>query len=127
MDILKIDKSFIDPLVDPTNEGDAFVATIIRLAKELRLVTVAEGIEYQVQRDTLIRLGCHDGQGYLLSRPLSASRAAELGRRQQEPARPELPAGYAPAVDPQPALAYPGATYPGGYPAGTYPAATAGT
>ncbi len=70
VDILKIDKSFIDPLNDPHSEGDAFVATIVRLAADLRLRTVAEGIEHGVQRDALIRLGCQSGQGYLMSAAL---------------------------------------------------------
>ncbi|MET3807161.1 diguanylate cyclase (GGDEF)-like protein [Nakamurella sp. UYEF19] len=67
VDILKIDKSFIDPLNDPESEGDAFVATIVRLATDLRLSTVAEGIEHPIQLDALVRLGCRSGQGYLVS------------------------------------------------------------
>ncbi len=70
-DILKIDKSFIDPLADPRSEGDAFVATIVRLADDLGLATVAEGIEDRVQLEALIRLGCQSGQGYLVAAPLS--------------------------------------------------------
>ncbi len=76
VDILKIDKSFIDPLEDPDSEGAAFVQTILGLAHDLRLQVTAEGIEKQIQRDTLTRMRCHSAQGYLLSRPLSA-RAAE--------------------------------------------------
>jgi diguanylate cyclase (GGDEF)-like protein len=71
VDILKIDKSFVDPLADPSSEGTAFVQTILRLAKDLNLDATAEGIEHQIQRDTLTRLNCHSAQGYLMSRPLS--------------------------------------------------------
>ena len=78
VDILKIDKSFIDPLIDPANEGDAFVTTIVRLANELKLGTVAEGIEHEIQRDTLIRLGCREGQGYLMSASLSAKKTSQF-------------------------------------------------
>ena len=74
-DILKIDKSFIDPLLDPLSEGDAFVATIVRLADDLGLATVAEGIEHRTQLDALVRLGCHSGQGYLVAAPFGAAAA----------------------------------------------------
>jgi diguanylate cyclase (GGDEF)-like protein len=70
IDILKIDKSFIDLLGDPSGDGTTFVETILRLAKDLRLEATAEGIEHQVQRDILTRLKCHSAQGYLMSRPL---------------------------------------------------------
>ena len=72
VDIIKIDKSFIDPLVDPASEGGAIVATIVRLATDLNLSTTAEGIEHQSQRDALVELGCRSGQGFLMSAPLGA-------------------------------------------------------
>ncbi len=78
VDILKIDKSFIDPLEDPDNEGDAFVAAIVRLATDLQLSTVAEGIEHRSQLDALARLGCDSAQGYLVSASLSATDARRL-------------------------------------------------
>ncbi|SOD70486.1 diguanylate cyclase (GGDEF)-like protein [Jatrophihabitans sp. GAS493] len=71
VDILKIDKSFIDPLEDPESEGSAFVQTIVRLAHDLNLSTIAEGVEQLSQRETLSRLECQSIQGYLLSRPMS--------------------------------------------------------
>jgi EAL domain-containing protein (putative c-di-GMP-specific phosphodiesterase class I) len=77
-DVLKIDKSFVDPLTDPTSEGAAFIKTIIRLARDLHLSTIAEGIEDSQQRDTLIALGCDSAQGFLLSRPLDAAVAQQL-------------------------------------------------
>jgi diguanylate cyclase len=74
-DILKIDKSFIDPLADPASEASAFVQAILRLAGDLHLEATAEGIEHQSQRDALVGLDCHSGQGYLMSRPLDAEAA----------------------------------------------------
>jgi diguanylate cyclase (GGDEF)-like protein len=74
-DILKIDKSFIDPLADPTSEARAFVQTILRLADDLNLEATAEGIEHQSQRDLLADMNCHSGQGYLMARPLSVQDA----------------------------------------------------
>ncbi len=75
VDIIKIDKSFIDPLQDRTSEGAAFVETILQLARVLHLRTTAEGIEHQIQRDILTRLSCDSAQGYLMSRPLNPDAA----------------------------------------------------
>ncbi len=71
--ILKIDKSFVDPLTDPRGEGSAFVRTILRLAAELGLDTVAEGVEELAQWRTLSIMGCTSAQGYLMSRPLDVA------------------------------------------------------
>lgn len=87
VDIIKIDKSFIDPLTDPASGGEAFVATIIRLAEDLDVLTTAEGIEHQSQRAALLRLGCQSGQGFLMSVPLAAD---ETDRFIVEHARPAL-------------------------------------
>jgi diguanylate cyclase (GGDEF)-like protein len=78
IDILKIDKSFVDPLADPAQEGTAFVATILQLARDLGLTTIAEGIEHPNQQTTLTELGCDQAQGYLLSVPLPADGARRL-------------------------------------------------
>ena len=77
VDILKIDKSFIDLLADPSSEGETFVRTILQLAEDLHLNATAEGIEHQIQRDTLTRLNCHSAQGHLMSRPLSRDAARD--------------------------------------------------
>jgi diguanylate cyclase len=77
IDILKIDKSFIDPLVEPSNESTAFVENILRLANDLHMSATAEGIEHQIQRDTLIQLQCHSAQGYLMSPPLDSQAARD--------------------------------------------------
>jgi diguanylate cyclase len=53
---------------------------IIRLARDLNLYTVAEGIEDSGQRQALISLGCDSAQGFLLSRPLDAAVARELAQ-----------------------------------------------
>ncbi len=75
VDMLKIDKSFVDPLTDPKSEGAAFVKTILRLARDLHLTTIAEGVEHQTQQEVLTQLHCDSAQGYLISRPLSADGA----------------------------------------------------
>jgi diguanylate cyclase (GGDEF)-like protein len=73
LDILKIDKTFIDDItVDPTKF--AVGKLIIDLAHTLGLRTVAEGVERPEQAGTLRALNCHAAQGYLFSRPLPAER-----------------------------------------------------
>jgi diguanylate cyclase (GGDEF)-like protein/PAS domain S-box-containing protein len=69
IDILKIDKSFVDGVAtEPTSS--ALVDAMIRIGKTLRLETVAEGVEKVEQADRLRALQCDIGQGYLFSRPL---------------------------------------------------------
>jgi diguanylate cyclase (GGDEF)-like protein len=68
VDMLKIDRSFIDGLgTDP--EDGAIVLAIVSLAQALRLGVVAEGVECFHQLEALHRLGCDAVQGYLLARP----------------------------------------------------------
>ncbi len=71
VDILKIDRSFIDGLPDDA-ESSVIVAAIIGMAKALGLDIVAEGVETVEQRDCLTRLGCPNAQGYLFQRPRTA-------------------------------------------------------
>jgi Amt family ammonium transporter len=76
VDILKIDRSFIDGL---GVEGDdtAIVQATITVAHSLGLTTVAEGAETPVQVKALIDLGCDKAQGYLFSRPQPAAALTE--------------------------------------------------
>ena len=74
---LKIDRSFVDRM----SEGDSdleIVKTIIRLAKNLGLSIIAEGVETEDQLKTLIELGCEEAQGYLFSRPVETAVAEDL-------------------------------------------------
>jgi diguanylate cyclase (GGDEF)-like protein/PAS domain S-box-containing protein len=75
-DKLKIDQSFVrDMLVDRNDH--AIVATVIAMGRTLGLRTIAEGIETAEQAAALLELGCQEGQGYLLGRPVSATVFAE--------------------------------------------------
>ncbi len=77
VDILKIDKAFIDRV----GRGGVSVAhVVLALGKSMRLRTVAEGIEAEEQVTELLRLKCEFGQGMLFSRPLSAAGVSELLR-----------------------------------------------
>ncbi|MDX6804516.1 putative bifunctional diguanylate cyclase/phosphodiesterase [Terrihabitans rhizophilus] len=77
VDVLKIDRSFVAGCV---RDGSArvVVAAIISLAKNLGFETVAEGIESVDQRDYLVQLGCTYGQGFLISRPITAMQFEEM-------------------------------------------------
>jgi len=74
---LKIDRSFVEG-VERTRES-RIVRLIIDLAKALDLEVTAEGVETAEQREALVRMGCHRGQGWLFARamPLSAILASE--------------------------------------------------
>jgi diguanylate cyclase len=71
IDILKIDKSFVDHVVDEQESADLAKA-IVGLASALHLKTVAEGIEKQDQAGSLNEFGVGLGQGYLFAKPMSA-------------------------------------------------------
>jgi len=71
VDVLKIDRSFVDGVTEGA-EQSAVARAIIGLSDALHLSTIAEGIETQAQLGALRALGCHLGQGYYFSRPLAA-------------------------------------------------------
>jgi EAL domain-containing protein (putative c-di-GMP-specific phosphodiesterase class I)/GGDEF domain-containing protein len=69
---LKIDKSFIMQMAN--SESDLrIVENTIKLARALRLETVAEGVEDQDALNTITRLGCHRVQGYHTGRPMNVA------------------------------------------------------
>jgi diguanylate cyclase (GGDEF)-like protein/PAS domain S-box-containing protein len=70
VDVLKIDRSFVEGLGRSTGTDAALARTIIALGASLQLRTVAEGIEIEAQRAILRELGCEFGQGYLYARPM---------------------------------------------------------
>lgn len=81
IDILKIDRSFVNG-IDGSDEGEqALVRSIIRLAHSLRLETVAEGIERGEQLVRLRALGARFGQGFYFSEPVEGEAMTELLRR----------------------------------------------
>ena len=70
LDLLKIDKSFIDDIPNAI-DACAIADTIISLASKLGLTTLAEGIETEKQASYLIAAGCTYAQGYLYDKPLN--------------------------------------------------------
>ena len=81
VDVLKIDKSFVNDLRNCPDDTYAFVRVIVQLGQMLRLKTVAEGIEHEEQRDALRDMGCDYGQGYLFARPLPPEAVTGLRAR----------------------------------------------
>lgn len=77
IDVLKIDRGFVDGL--PHGEQDAQIArAIIAMAHSLNLMVIAEGVETQAQLDFLREHGCDEVQGFLFGRPMTAEQFAAL-------------------------------------------------
>ncbi len=74
---IKIDQSFIQKFKDG-GPNLAITKTIVAMGKNLGLKVIAEGIETEDQKDFLVSLGCHEGQGYLFSRPLEIEQATRF-------------------------------------------------
>ena len=71
LDKIKIDKSFVQDLLDDDDDA-TIVRAIIQLGKSLGMQVIAEGVETAEQEAYIIALGCHEGQGYHYSKPLPA-------------------------------------------------------
>ncbi len=77
VDMLKIDRSFVDRLGGSADDAE-LVRTIVRLGQSLGMTTVAEGIEDHAQFLALKRIGCQLGQGFHFSRPVAADEIDRL-------------------------------------------------
>ena len=93
IDMLKIDRSFVERLSNPGEPGLA--RSIVGLGRELGLRTVGEGVEDATQLDALRRLGCDLAQGFLFAKPAAASAIDEQIRREQEDIAASAPAAPA--------------------------------
>ena len=111
IDILKVDKSFVDGLGVATRGSGAVAHAIVSLAQSLQLEVVAEGIELQAQADELLAMGCALGQGYLFSRPVTAQVLTELRAAPLAPTPPTGPT-TGPATSPVPNPARPRVSTP---------------
>ena len=80
VDIVKIDKSFIDQLTS-NREGTALVQSVIDVTRALGLSTIAEGVERQDQCAQLDEMKCNHIQGYLFAKPMPPADAARLLQR----------------------------------------------
>jgi EAL domain-containing protein (putative c-di-GMP-specific phosphodiesterase class I) len=77
IDILKIDRSFVQTMLENPNNLE-IIKAIIGLGKILDLRIVAEGVETGEQLTTLQTLGCDLAQGYLLGKPMPRRQAEDL-------------------------------------------------
>ncbi|WLI05452.1 MULTISPECIES: putative bifunctional diguanylate cyclase/phosphodiesterase [Pseudomonas] len=75
LDKIKIDKSFVQDLLDDDDDA-TIVRAIIQLGKSLGMQVIAEGVETAEQEAYIISEGCHEGQGYYYSKPLQARELA---------------------------------------------------
>ncbi len=86
VDILKIDRSFVEQIGGSDRDRE-IIGAITAMAHALGMSVVGEGIETTRQLGELTALGCDAGQGYLLARPLPAEQVAVLGRSSLDAAR----------------------------------------
>ena len=70
VDTVKIDRSFVVE-AERSEYHRALIEATVKVARTLRMTTVAEGIETVGQAELIASLGCNRGQGYLYSKPLS--------------------------------------------------------
>jgi diguanylate cyclase (GGDEF)-like protein/PAS domain S-box-containing protein len=107
LDIIKIDKEFVQSVDEVRSQ--ALANTIVNMARNLGLRSVAEGVETESQALELGRLGCEFAQGYLFFKPLSSvamTSLAEFEYQPKEPLRPwtqprpdQVPAFAAPTIE----------------------------
>jgi diguanylate cyclase (GGDEF)-like protein len=93
VDVLKVDKSFVDKVCADASDT-RLVEAIITMSHTMRLTTVAEGVEQPEQAAWLKHARCSLGQGFLWSRPVELDAARELlvtGTHRRQPA--PLPTG----------------------------------
>jgi diguanylate cyclase (GGDEF)-like protein/PAS domain S-box-containing protein len=81
IDILKVDKSFVDGVGD-SPENSALAEAVVQLGNTLHLQTVAEGIEEARQVEGLRALGCQLGQGFYYAKALPPQEIDDLLSRQ---------------------------------------------
>jgi diguanylate cyclase (GGDEF)-like protein/PAS domain S-box-containing protein len=78
VDVVKIDKSFIDGIVGSEQNSLSLIQAVVLMAHTLSMETVAEGVETAEQRQKLIAMQCDLLQGYFYSRPCPAAALIEL-------------------------------------------------
>lgn len=88
IDVLKIDRSFVATVTEPT--GAKVIEAVLGLCSALGIESVAEGVETEEQRQALLDLGCTRAQGWLFARPMTEVCAEEFIVRitSSEPALP---------------------------------------
>jgi len=88
IDTLKIDRSFVRQIESATANTSslAVIKAVVSLGSSLGMNVVAEGVETEHQRKSLVEAGCHGLQGYLFGRPVAAPEIAKLLGKKLRPA-----------------------------------------
>lgn len=73
IDVVKIDRTFVDQVAHPDSHDSAIVEAIMGMARALDMDVIAEGVETEAQMTSLRGLGCGVAQGFLLGRPAPAA------------------------------------------------------
>lgn len=84
IDILKLDKTFIDDYDDP--RGRAIIECVINMAKHLKIQIIAEGVETEEQYNYLRNFNCDMIQGYFFGKPMTFEQLQELVKSQENQA-----------------------------------------
>jgi len=90
LDVLKIDKSFIDTINKSERQGK-IVASLIALVHHLNILVVAEGVEHEDQIRQLRHYSCDYIQGYLWGRPLEEAEMRALLESERQHSKPISP------------------------------------
>src|SRR3954452_25391221 len=77
VDVLKVDKTFVDRVFGPAAET-SLVEAILAMSRSMRLITVAEGVEQPEQAAWLQQARCSMSQGFLWSQPVDLFTAREV-------------------------------------------------
>lgn len=85
IDRLKIDRAFVTELNNAVMGGH-IASMVIELGRNLNLTVIAEGIEEESQAQTLLRMGCHEGQGNLYAKPMVSPQLIEWIQARQSAA-----------------------------------------
>ena len=88
IDIIKIDRSFIQKIDQSGSGSNAIVSAILAMAKELNLKVVAEGVETKEQYDWLASRGCQMIQGFFVGKPMKDSDFIAFYRKQTQTGGP---------------------------------------
>jgi len=81
VDVIKIDKSFIERIESNDPKATAVIDAVIQMARRLGMTSVAEGVETPDQARYLRARGCNLAQGFFFSRPVPASEVASILER----------------------------------------------
>jgi diguanylate cyclase (GGDEF)-like protein/PAS domain S-box-containing protein len=80
-DKIKIDRSFVSGASDPESRNAALIRAMVGLGSDLKMKTIAEGVETQEELQLVRDLGCSLVQGYIFGRPMPAEEARELAAK----------------------------------------------